>query len=125
MKYKKPVIAGVIALVIIAIAVMFFTSSGKPSDMSENAYTVACKAIEVLDDYISADITASEAYDKISELKGRIDSKSEDEEFKVKTLVLGTDLLLAEQGLGELKNGKGSIDEIKNQRNDIARIAGK
>lgn len=46
-------------------------SSGKPDDMSEQHYKYAIQVIEITDAYLDYELTADEAYDKLSELINR------------------------------------------------------
>lgn len=48
------------------------TGCGKPSTVSEDVYNLGIKAIEVTEQFLSADLTKDEAYEKLDSIEGKL-----------------------------------------------------
>lgn len=59
---------------------------GKPSTVSKDVYNLGIKAVEVTEQFLSADLTADEAKEKLKEIDSRI---TEDENYRNDLLVSG------------------------------------
>lgn len=59
----------IIALCLLA---SLLVGCGKPSNVSEDVYNLGLKAVDVTEQFLSADLTADEAKEKLEEIESRI-----------------------------------------------------
>ena len=60
---------------LIAVIAVLLTACGKPSGMDDTTYKLGVKALEVMDAYNCADLTADEANEKLQGIYDRLSSR--------------------------------------------------
>lgn len=94
---------------------------GVPDGMSKSAYEIGVKALKITDQYINADISASEAHAKLSDLSDRIDSLPNSDE-NIKDTRVG---LYIESISYELIRFQMDYSSIVEDRDKLANVLGR
>jgi hypothetical protein len=70
-------------IMMLMLTVVFIAGcSGKPKDMDQNTYDLGCKALEIMDSCNQMKISKDDAYDQLSEIYDRLESREFDEDQK-------------------------------------------
>lgn len=115
----KRILAGIL---ILSIALSLCACSTKPEGVSDTAYKLGQKAVEVADDYLNIKITKTEACDRLEEIVERINAADSDEYdsiVKMKVTTLNLVLTWAGSTLGDTKDS-----DVIDSRNDLASYLG-
>ncbi|MBQ8698543.1 MAG: hypothetical protein IJ521_06060 [Schwartzia sp.] len=135
MKNTRFFFVGIIVLLMIAFAGCG-NSGKKPDNMSDRAYELGCAALETTDDFIANKIGASDAVKKLDTVYDRIKRLVQDEkdELESDTLV-GTDyfrddlintyILSITIDIQSKDRGTGTMSDVKESRNKLAKVLGK
>ena len=63
----------ILMTIVICITLSACSKSGKPKDMDKETYEIGKRAVEIVQDFLDAKITAQEAYDKLDVMRDRLD----------------------------------------------------
>lgn len=93
------------------------TGCGKPANVSEDVYNLGLKAVDVTEQFLSADLTADEAKEKLDEIKSRI---VEDDAYS-NDLLVGTEIELIAYSIGFIDGNptEDDIKEVKERLDDL------
>ena len=98
----------------LCLVVSLLVGCGKPSNVSEDVYNLGLKAVEVTEQFLSADLTADEAQKKLEEIEDRI---LDDDEYSDNVSVR-LRISLTATHIGYAKND-ATDDEIKQVKDDL------
>lgn len=108
---------------------------GKPRNMSDAMYQIGLNALSVADQYIAGEITGDEAYSRLEEYNTQATAQTNQEErdLGVPSLYrskyegdafVNTDILSLYAAVGYVKRGIGTMSEVKELRDDLAKALG-
>lgn len=116
---------GLLVFVTILFTVTILTACGssKPKNMTQTTYDIGCKALELMDKYNSADITAEEAEIRLKSLMNDLDDEQFTEEELLESsnnTLVNTNIFLFISALSQ--NG---ITSTYSEADDLRELLGK
>ena len=70
----KRIVTALMVVLAICVTLSGCSKSDKPKDMDEETYEIGKRAVEIVQDFLDAKITAQEAMDKLDVMYDRLDS---------------------------------------------------
>lgn len=131
MKKKTIVLlVGLVVLIAVCVGIFLLFGSKPPYSMSSQHEKYGRKALEIADAYLDFDITAEEAYKKISDLTsamGTLPKDTEDEKLGNLFVVTSVNQVEAALYAVSIKNAglaTAVSDDVLTSRNELARYLG-
>jgi hypothetical protein len=105
--------------VVMALMACLIGCGGKPSGMDDNTYKLGCKALEIMDDYNSMEISKDDAYDQLGDIYDRLDSREYDEDQQSES-IQNDSIRSSVLGFQIGMNGNSDlVEEANNLRNKL------
>lgn len=116
-------------LIVICLCAGLATGCGKskiPEDMSEGVYNCGVKAIEVIDQFLKADLTIDEASEKLEDLNEQADALSSDDSRQDLNVCIELNYInvVVFRNLTKSTHVKTTADDVKDARNALASLLG-
>lgn len=109
--YKKVLILAAVAVVFAVIFIFWATIGFKPAGISERDYGLGKEAVSVTESYLNGSISASDAYEQLSELEDQMDDLG----LRIDTGSITIEIMNEYLDLGEANEGeiRASLSELR------------